>query len=181
MGQSLGTAVATAAVEHFASQYGMDFAGLVLVAGFLDLPTLLRTYAIGGFVPLLSPLKLYPKVQKFFASKAVDLWPTAARLANWVRSSPRLNLHLVHAEDDWEIASSHSDALFYAAANATSSGSMTIEQIDGVKTHTDYGTAGWSNSWTSESPSGGLRTIKQVRTRHGGKFLRRFSELTADK
>lgn len=60
LGQSLGTAVATAVAEHFVVEEGLEFRGVVLVAGFSDLPTLLTTYAIGGVIPILSPLRPYP-------------------------------------------------------------------------------------------------------------------------
>src|SRR4051794_2247033 len=47
LGHSLGTAVTIAAAEHFVSAKSSgkkEFAGIVLVAGFSDLPTLLTTY-----------------------------------------------------------------------------------------------------------------------------------------
>ena len=168
VGQSLGTAVSTAVAEHFSLRRATEFAGLVLVAAFSDLPKLLTTYAIGGVFPLLSPLKSYPRLQGFFSDRAVDRWPTATRLAKFVSASQRPNLVILHARDDHEIVYSHADLLFYAAANAISAQGLSQQQIDRVKHHEDFGPAGWTNTWTSESSSGGLKTIKQVIRRHGG-------------
>ena len=168
VGQSLGTAVATAVAEHFVKHHATEFAGLVLVAGFAELPKLLTTYAIGGLVPILAPLKPYPKLQRFFASQVLDRWPTASRLASLIQSSAQADLTIIHALDDWEIACTHSDLLFYAAANATSSTGLSLDQVDRSKQHEELGEAGYSNSWVSESSTGGLWRIKQIVTRHGG-------------
>ena len=168
IGQSLGTAVATAVAEHFASEHATDFAGLVLVAAFSDLPSLLTTYSLGGVLPLLSPLRALPKVQQYFTGKAVDGWPTNVRLANLVRSSRQLNLFVIHALDDWDIPFQNSDVLFKVAANATSPEGLSAEQIDNVKIHQDCGHAGWTHRWVTESVHGRLIHIDQVMTRSGG-------------
>jgi abhydrolase domain-containing protein 12 len=52
LGQSLGTAVSSGVAEHFAQQ-GVEFAGVILVAGFSNLPTLLSQYSAAGFIPVL--------------------------------------------------------------------------------------------------------------------------------
>ena len=169
VGQSLGTAVATAVAEYFSSKRQLEFAGLVLVAGFSDLPTLLTTYAVGGVLPILSPLRNIPRLQQFFAQQAVDRWPTVGRLARHVKASRRLNLVILHAQDDLEINYKHSDLLFFAAANATSVTGLTLEQVNNVKIHEENGMAGWSNSWFTETIGGDLVTIKQTVLRKGGK------------
>jgi abhydrolase domain-containing protein 12 len=85
VGQSLGTAVAAnlaqdlaAKSEHFnvhlAGQdtrkkpFGLDTKsrGLVLVAPFSSLATLLETYNLGGWIPLLKPLQSIPFAQSKF-------------------------------------------------------------------------------------------------------------------
>ncbi|KAH0537185.1 hypothetical protein FGG08_006010 [Glutinoglossum americanum] len=157
LGQSLGTAVATAAAEHFSmTTPQIDFAGLILVAGFSDIPTLLLTYSIVGFFPLLSPLRPYPTVQKWFAGRMVDKWNTADRLANYVRASERVKLFLIHSKNDHEISWTHSDALFYSAANATSQQGMTVKQINSMKAKFDLGEAGLVNTWRTPG-----KTIRQ--------------------
>ena len=171
LGQSLGTAVATAAAEHYIVEQHVDFAGLVLVAAFSDIPTLMLTYAIGGVFPVLSMLRPYPRLQNFFASHVLDMWRTSSRLANLVRYSRILNLHLIHAMNDFDIPWTHSDALFYAAANATSETGMTLKQIDGVKQHQDLGEGGYKNIWTASGTSNtGTKRITQQIVRHGGMY-----------
>lgn len=172
LGQSLGTAVATAVVEHFACQRAIEFAGLVLVAAFSDIPTLTLTYAIGGVIPLLSPLRPYATLQKFFARRICDTWQTSIRLANMVRDSWNVELTLIHARDDFEISWKHSDELFYAAANATSQQGLTFKQIDGVKTHQSLGNAGWVNTWTAAGKrDGDTKKIRQEILASGGKYM----------
>lgn len=172
LGQSLGTAVATAVVEHFAIQRGVEFAGIILVAAFSDLPTLTLTYAIGGVVPLLSPLRPYPRLQKFFTRRILDTWQTSTRLANVVRNSWNIDLTLIHARNDFEISWKHSDALFYTAANATSAEGLTFKQIDGVKMHQSLGEAGWVNTWTAAGKrNGDTKKIRQEIMANGGKYM----------
>jgi abhydrolase domain-containing protein 12 len=60
-GQSLGTAVNMAVAEHFAMQHDpVIFAGHILVAPFVDLPTLATTYKIAGILPILSLVAQHP-------------------------------------------------------------------------------------------------------------------------
>ena len=111
LGQSLGTAVASAVALHFASgpvtpetllppsnsndddkaimitrpSAPVDFAGIVLVAPFTTLPHLVLTYRIKGVLPILSPLRPYPYLQNLLSQYIVDKWDTSARLAELVR------------------------------------------------------------------------------------------------
>lgn len=174
VGQSLGTAVATAVTEHFCVTHGTHFAGLVLVAGFADLPKLVTTYAIGGVIPILSPLRPYPRIQSFFSRKVVDTWETATRLTTFMRCSRRANLAIIHARDDFDIHYSHADMLFYAAANGTSEQGLTIQQMDQAKVHEDLGMAGWQNTWTAAGIDGGTKRIRQLIVRHGGEVFRKL-------
>ncbi|KAK3178008.1 hypothetical protein OEA41_000140 [Lepraria neglecta] len=173
LGQSLGTAVATAVAEHFVVEEGLEFRGVVLVAGFSDLPTLLTTYAIGGIIPILSPLRPYPRLQQFFAKSIQETWFSATRLVNLVRKSKNINLRIIHAQNDFEILWTHSNTLFSAAANATSTGDqgLTQKQIDALKIHQDLGESGFTNSWITVQEDGGRKSIKQDVVRHGGMFV----------
>ncbi|MCJ1266952.1 hypothetical protein MMC22_006837 [Lobaria immixta] len=172
LGQSLGTAVATAVVEHFTIQRGVEFAGLILVAAFSDLPTVTMTYAIGGVIPLLSPLRPYPSLQKFLARRILDTWETSTRLANVVRKSRNIDLTLIHARNDFDISWKHSDSLFYSAANATSEHGLSFKQIDGVKTYQSLGDAGWVNTWTAAGKRNeDTKKIRQEILASGGKYM----------
>ncbi|KAI1419617.1 Alpha/Beta hydrolase protein [Xylaria sp. FL1777] len=119
VGQSLGTAVTSGVVQHFATR-GTEFAGVILIAGFSNVPTLLSSYSGAGFIPVLSPLRPIPPLLHFFQSFIVDRWDSASRLAEVVRlTRTRLRLTLIHAKNDMEIPCHESDALFKSAANAT--------------------------------------------------------------
>ena len=171
VGQSLGTAVATAVTEHFVVHHGTEFAGVVLIAGFSDIPTLMLTYAVGYVIPVLSPLRPYPKLQRFISSYIRDAWLTAARLAKVVRHSDHFELVLIHTLNDFDIPWNHCQTLFYAAANATSDAGMNIAQIDSVKEHTDLGSQGWINTWTGGNGLHNVKRIKQIILRHGGESI----------
>lgn len=168
VGQSLGSAVATAVAEHFALKDSIEFRSLILCAAFSDVPTLMSTYAIGGLVPILSPLKPYPFLNQFFAKRIQETWLTFERLANLVRKSKNVNIHLIHATNDYDIPLSHSDTLFYAAANATSAEGLTFKQIDTVKIKTDLGESGRTNLWRTVQEDGGRKIIRQDIVKHGG-------------
>lgn len=143
LGQSLGTAVASAVGLYFADgTSGLDlsaldddaaaslshhrglngepitFAGIILVAPFSSLPSLMLTYRIGGFIPLLLPLRPFPLLSNYFTDRIVDTWPTAERLATYHSAlsanqetskaeediGRRLgSLQILHAVNDWDI------------------------------------------------------------------------------
>lgn len=168
VGQSLGTAVATAVAERFALEDAVEFKCLILCAAFSDVPTLMSTYTIGGLLPILSPLRPYPFLSQFFAKRIQETWFTFARLANLVRKSKNVNVHLIHATNDYDIPWSHSDTLFRAAANATSVEGLTFKQIDAVKIHSDLEESGWTNIWKTVQEDGGRKIIRQDVVKHGG-------------
>ena len=171
-GQSLGTAVSVAIAEHFVLEKQTEFAGIILVAGFSDIPTLMLSYYLGGIVPILAPLRPYPWIQKFFADRIQETWFTTRRLANLVRHSKYLRLDLIHAMNDYNIPWNHCETLFHVAANATVQGGMTTKQIDNSKTQRDLGEAGRVSTWTAASPrNDGITKIRQVLVRHGGECL----------
>ena len=107
----------TAVAEHFlASDTPIEFAGLVLSSGFSNIPNLMKTYVIGGVIPILSPLRSYPSLQKFISDRIVDTWDTASRLKHVAALSTRLELQILHARNDYNIGWRHSDILYNAAA-----------------------------------------------------------------
>lgn len=152
LGQSLGTAVTAAVVEHFAEQ-GTDFAGVILIAGFTDLPTLLQSYSVAGWIPLLSPLNKIPAIQRWVSSRLVDTWQSATRIANFVRKSKRYRLFLIHAKDDFEIPWGHSEGLFAAAANATTPDGMDASLITKIKAKNTIqkGDGAFVSTWKTDS------------------------------
>lgn len=168
IGHSLGTAVTAAVAEHFGKS-GISFAGVIVIAGFTDLPTLLTSYSIGGWVPILSPLSSFPWLQAWFASYVVDKWPSAQRLANFVRMSKRVRLFIIHAKDDFEIPWFHSEGLFAAAANATTGAGMEPSMIQKMKARNtvDMGNGAFVSTWND----GGNRIIREQIVANGREFF----------
>ncbi|KAG6367884.1 hypothetical protein INS49_002083 [Diaporthe citri] len=123
LGQSLGTAVSSAVAEKFSREKGVEFAGVVLVATFSSLPTMLANYALGGVVPLLKPLNMCPPVLRFFLRFVVDKWKTLDRLAALTAQTRerngRLRITMIHAADDGDIPSVESVKIFEAVARAS--------------------------------------------------------------
>ncbi|OAA62249.1 alpha/beta hydrolase fold-1 [Cordyceps fumosorosea ARSEF 2679] len=116
LGQSLGTAVASGVAEIYSAQ-GVEFAGIVLVAGFSDLATMIGGYRMGGIVPLLGPFSYWPAFVKLLDRFVIDKWHSADRLVRIVRQSKtRLRLSLLHAKDDSDIPYTEDNKLFKAAA-----------------------------------------------------------------
>lgn len=123
LGQSLGTAVAAATAEKLSREKGVDFAGVVLVAPFSSLPTMLANYALGGVVPLLRPLGVVPPLLRGVLRFVVDKWKSLDRLAALTAQvrerRGRLRLSFVAAADDWDIPCAESVKNFEAAARAS--------------------------------------------------------------
>ena len=117
VGHSLGTAVVTAVLERLSTEMhdDLDFAGLVLISAFSDIPNLMKTYMIGGFIPVLSPLKPYPRLEKLVSGRIVDKWNTTSRLYEFAKRSRRTRIIILHAKNDYNIGWKHSDVLFEAA------------------------------------------------------------------
>ncbi|KAI7482782.1 alpha/beta-hydrolase [Hortaea werneckii] len=66
------------------------FAGIILIAPFSSLPSLLLTYRIGGVLPLLLPLRPIPYLGNLLTSQVLDSWRSGDRLAAYYR---RLRSH----------------------------------------------------------------------------------------
>lgn len=109
LGQSLGTAVSSAVALNFidpshelishdnqesssllnnAQQIinPTAFAGVILVAPFSSLPSLLLTYRLGGLVPLLLPLRPFPSFGALLTSRMTDKWQSSKRLAAYYQA-----------------------------------------------------------------------------------------------
>lgn len=123
LGQSLGTAVAAATAEKVSRERGVDLAGVVLVAPFSSLPTMLASYSLGGVVPLLRPLGAAPPLLRMVMGLVADRWTSLDRLAALAAQTReragRLRLNLVHGADDWDIPCVESVKIFEAAARAS--------------------------------------------------------------
>ena len=153
-GQSLGTAVNTAIAEHYAQRSTpIVFAGHVLVASFVDAPTLVSTYSIAGTIPLLGPLARFPTLFEYLRSLIRDTWSTKSRIAQYVRANEanknRYRLTLIHAEDDWDVPWQHTATLFWHAVNGSAQEGIALEELDEIRSRStiDLGAAGKVAEW----------------------------------
>lgn len=119
LGQSLGTAVVCGLAERYAIK-GVDFAGIVLVAGFSDLASMLSGYRIAGVIPILGPIRHWPALARKLERFVVDKWHSANRVANIVRNTKtRLRLTMIHAMNDRDIPWTEDQKLFRAAVTGS--------------------------------------------------------------
>ncbi|KAL6230664.1 hypothetical protein BDW75DRAFT_222042 [Aspergillus navahoensis] len=156
-GQSMGTAAAVAVSHSFASQSPpVVFAGTVLVAPFVNVPTLVSTYRVAGTIPILSPLHRFPALFEYLLRFIRDRWLTNERIMEMVRmnevNEEKYRLTIIHAEDDWDIPSHHSDLLFWHAVNGSVPVGITYEELDQKKAEmqVDLGAAGTIMEWQTE-------------------------------
>lgn len=115
--------MSSAVAEKFSRERGVDFAGIVLVATFSSLPTMLANYSLGGLLPLLKPLNICPPLLRFFLRFVVDKWKTLDRLAALTAQNRERNgtlrVSIIHAADDKDIPCVESAKIFEAMARAS--------------------------------------------------------------
>ncbi|TVY33366.1 Monoacylglycerol lipase [Lachnellula occidentalis] len=157
-GQSLGTAVSIAVLEHFALQSPpVLFAGTVLVAPFVDVMSLMATYRVAGTIPLVSPLARFPRLFNYLGTFVRDKWSSKDRIAHYVRANEanghKYRLTLIHAEDDWDISWQHTPELFWHAVSATAPAGITYDELEEKKDERrkDLGAAGSFMEWRTEN------------------------------
>ncbi|MCJ1281310.1 hypothetical protein MMC26_000629 [Xylographa opegraphella] len=157
-GQSLGTAVSIAISEHFALQTPpVLFTGAVLVAPFVDVATLVATYRVAGLIPILSPLAKFPPLFNYLRRFIRDTWMSKDRIAEYARineaNGKKYRLTLIHAEDDYDIPSHHTQTVFWHAVNATIAEGIDYEELEEKKSKskTDLGAAGSVMEWRTEN------------------------------
>lgn len=157
-GQSLGTAVSLAISEYYALQSPpIVFTGTVLIAPFVDVPTLVATYRIGGTIPLLSPVASFPTLFSYLSTFIQDKWLSKDRVARYIRANEangkQYRLTLIHAEDDYDIPWHHTELIFWHAAKATGSREISYDDLETVKNRSknDLGAAGSVMEWRTEN------------------------------
>ncbi|KAL8667374.1 MAG: hypothetical protein Q9202_000590, partial [Teloschistes flavicans] len=157
-GQSLGTAVTLAVLEHFAVRSSpAAFAGAILVAPFTDVPTLLATYRLAGIIPILSPLARFLVLFHYLCTMIHDKWLNKDRVANFVKANESRGLTyrliLIHAEDDYEIPFSHTKELYWHAVNATRPEKISYPEFERLKRASakEMGAAGSISGWATDN------------------------------
>jgi abhydrolase domain-containing protein 12 len=140
--QSLGTGIAMGVVSQYHIEHSdRPLAGLVMIASFTNLRNLVGAYRMGGFIPLLGPLKIIPKARDYFVDKCLRAsFDSAERMKGLVRMTrgTRFSITLVHALNDWEISYLHSRELFDIACDGDSMVNETIN-TDKVTKDVDNG------------------------------------------
>ncbi|KAJ5225379.1 hypothetical protein N7468_006604 [Penicillium chermesinum] len=178
VGQSLGTAVTAAVAERFAFgspnpaaiqpaiRDAEPFAGVILLASFSSLASVIDCYSLKGLTPpLLSALRGYPRFQKYVMSHMVDEWNTAGRLArlagidaaepdaNGLKySSKSLDLTIVHAMNDVEIPWGAPGAVIFEKTEPDSPTELKI----------------WENKFVQKDGSEVVKRVRWERVQYGG-------------
>lgn len=157
-GQSMGTAVSVAVSRDFAIQDSpVVFAGIVLVAPFVDIATLVSTYRVAGLLPILSPLASFPWLFEYLQLYIRDKWLSKDRIAEYVRNNEekeeKYRLTIIHAEDDYDIPWHHSQSLFRHAVNASTSILLSYDEFEQKKLglRRDLGAAGTVVEWKTDN------------------------------
>ncbi|KAL8992605.1 MAG: hypothetical protein Q9169_006970 [Polycauliona sp. 2 TL-2023] len=157
-GQSIGTAVTLAICEYYALQsLPVIFAGAVLVAPFADVASLVATYRVAGFIPLLAPLARFPRLLRYLRTYIRDRWSSKDRIAGYIQANETngrgYKLTLIHAEDDWDIPYHHTEILFWHAVKAMASQDISYEELEARKnaSKTDLGAAGTVMEWRTRN------------------------------
>ena len=152
--QSLGTAVNMAIAEHYAQQEpAVVFAGHILVAPFVDVPTLVSTYSVAGTIAILGPLARFPSLFRYLLTFIRDTWSTKDRIAKYVQVNEsrgnKYRLTIIHAEDDYDIPWQHTPTVFWHAVNGTVPEGISLEELDKakLKLKKDIGAAGSVVEW----------------------------------
>lgn len=193
-GQSLGTAVTAAVAERFAFgspdpnatqpaiKDAEPFAGVILLASFSNLPSLIQSYSIKGLTPpLLSPLIGYPRFQKWVLGHTVEYWDTAARVARLTgieSAEPDssglkyphkdVDLTVVHALNDFEIPWYEGRRVWAAATGENikgAPGALTLEKAEAGRSKE---VKVWENKITGKNGKDVLKKVRWERVLYGG-------------
>ncbi|BFZ63135.1 hypothetical protein YB2330_004255 [Saitoella coloradoensis] len=117
VGQSLGSAVSIAVANELASQ-GTYIRALLPICGFASLTQIITTYRLVGVVPILSPLRVYPLIQKFIINNFLyEKWDSATRLRSFADKTrgKDVSITIMHSVYDMDIPYASSRLLFQSA------------------------------------------------------------------
>ncbi|CEL60407.1 Monoacylglycerol lipase ABHD12 OS=Danio rerio GN=abhd12 PE=2 SV=1 [Rhizoctonia solani AG-1 IB] len=106
VGQSLGTGVSAGLVAELAEE-GVSPRGMVLLAPYSSIATLLETYNLGGKLPILQPLQKFRFVFGFVLKFLRHRFDTLS-----VINDITCPITIIHATDDWDIPVAHAKVLF---------------------------------------------------------------------
>ncbi|KAF1838965.1 alpha/beta-hydrolase [Decorospora gaudefroyi] len=164
LGHSLGTAVVAGIAHRYAINLRVEFASLILCAAFTNAANAFSSYSIGGIVPVLAPVGMFPAFQAWFSRRMVDTWHSDDRLAEMARACSRFHLVLVHAESDQTMPWHETEALFQSTLRAAKHACSDDDSVQCPQV-IDLGEAGRQEFWQSQS-----RNISKTIAKHGGTY-----------
>lgn len=157
-GQSLGTAVSIAVIEHFSRQSNpIVFAGTVLIAPFVNVFTLVSTYRIAGIIPILSPLVQFSRLFKYIQRFVQDQWVSKDRIIQYIQTNElnhrKYHLTLIHGKNDYDIPWQHTEQLFWYVMKATLFGRISDKALEERKKSltVNLGAAGFMTEWKTDN------------------------------
>ena len=166
--QSLGTAVACAAANHFIDKEPkVEFAGIIIGAAFTDAANVFLNYSIGGYFNRLVPLRQSKTLTTWFTRQMTDTWKSADRVSRLVRKSSRLQMTFVHATTDSVVPCTEADRLFHLAVNALEDENLSAQFIEKERRTTNLGEGGRIHSWGTQQ-----KLLQEAIVKHGGAFGR---------
>lgn len=194
IGQSLGTAVTAAVAERFAFgspdpkaiqpaiKNAEPFAGVILLASFSSLASVINSYSVKGLTPpLLSALRGYPRFQKYVMSHMIEEWDTAARLARltgvntaeadangFKYASKSLDLTIVHAMNDVEIPWYEGHRNWKAATGQDIEGAPGAMVFEKTEPDSPTQVRVWENRFAGPDESEVVKRVRWERVRYGG-------------
>jgi len=119
--QSLGTGISMGVVSQYHDLHpDRPLAGTVMIAPFTSLRKLVGGYRMAGIIPLLGPLRIFPKARDYFVDKCLKAdFNSAEQILRLARATKgtKFSISLVHATNDWEISYLHSRELFTLACD----------------------------------------------------------------
>lgn len=160
LSQSLGTAVASAALQHYASKPDTpSFAGLMMCAPFTNMADAFMHYKLLVGVELLAPLRFIRPLRTWFIHRLADKWCTAEHIESIVPSYVNLKLTFVHCTIDDVIPVHMTHQLATVASESLKLlGGVSESQVDLVH-------GGSVQEWRLEN-----RRLRKVILNHGGMY-----------
>lgn len=157
LSQSLGTAVASAALCRYASKIEpVPFAGLIMCAPFTSMADVFMSFQILPHVRPLQPLKYFPLLDNWFRRRLADTWQTSENVRTILENYDKINLTFLHCTRDDVVPWRMTEELANVAHRKLSElGTADI-------TATDLGRGGRVKQWVL-----GGRNVRQVLVEHG--------------
>lgn len=155
--QFMRTAVDLAVADRFVSQSPpVVFVKSILVVSFVDVATLVTTYRIASLVLILSSLTRLPLLFNYLSTFVKNKWSSKDRIAQYIFTNEvnehQYRLTLIHAKNDFDILSHHTQLLFWHVVNATLSYEVSNDDFNEmkIKARTNLSAEGFVMKWRTK-------------------------------